>query len=263
LRKAIDRRERDYPKRRTKCITIGLSDARKENPSSDAPPHSLPPVHLSESNDSKVRGELGFDESKGSLSSESKETVDNNAGLNTGDLPPSESKSDSETELPFKFPATEGTSTEGNCMHSPLYSPTRLNSSSSEETTLDVKQEPSEGQRNSYYDPNDEFDLRNTLLAEQDDNFFSSSASSTSDHKTAPIERSIITGQDVEVIRSQSSAWQSENDALMAMRHLISKDSRPNLVIDKKALASVLFQSRPPSDALEELAKAQAESFKV
>jgi hypothetical protein len=49
----------------------------------------------------------------------------------------------------------------------------------------------------------------------------------------------------------------------MAMRHLISKDSRPNLVIDKKALASVLFQSRPPSDALEELTKAQAESFKV
>ncbi len=49
----------------------------------------------------------------------------------------------------------------------------------------------------------------------------------------------------------------------MAMRHLISKDSRPNLVIDKKALASVLFESHPPSDALEELAKAQAESFKV
>ncbi len=67
----------------------------------------------------------------------------------------------------------------------------------------------------------------------------------------------------MEIIRSQASAWQSENDALMAMRHLISKESRPNLVIDKKALASVLFQSRPPSDALDELAKAQAESFKV
>jgi hypothetical protein len=63
-------------------------------------------------------------------------------------------------------------------MHSPLYSSGRLNSSSSEEATLDVKQEPSEGQRNSNYDPNDEFDLRNTLLAEQDDNFLSSSVSS-------------------------------------------------------------------------------------
>ncbi len=94
-------------------------------------------------------------------------------------------------------------------MHSPFYSPGRLHSSSSEETTLDVNQEPSEGQRNSNYDPNDEFDLRNTLLAEQDDNYFlSSSASSTSDHKTASKERSIITRQDVEVIRSQASAWQ-------------------------------------------------------
>ncbi len=264
LRKSIEKRERDYPKRLAKCITIGLSDARKENPSSDAPPHSLPPVHLSESNDSKVQEELGFDESKRSLSSESKDTVDNNAGLNTGHLPPSESKSDSETELTFKFPPTEGTSTEGTSMHSPLYSPGLLQSSSSEETTLDVKQEPLEGQRNSNYDPNDKFDLRNTLLAEQDDNYFlSSSASSASDNKPSPTERSVITRQDVEIIRSQASAWQSENDALMAMIHLISKDSRPNLIIDKKALASILFQSRPPSDALEELAKAQAESFKV
>ena len=87
--------------------------------------------------------------------------------------------------------------------------------------------------------------------------------SSSSDNKTSPIERSVITRKDVEIIRSQASDWQTENDALMAMRHLISKDSRPNLVIQKEALASVLFQARPPSDALTELAKAQAESFKV
>jgi hypothetical protein len=154
-------------------------------------------------------------------------------------------------------------------MHSPLYSPGRLQSSSSEEATLDVKQKPMSGQGNSDYDtndpfrnhdPNDPFDIRNSTLYTQGDVSLSSSAS---DSKTAPIERSVITRKDVEIIRSQASDWQTENDALMAMRHLISKDSRPNLVIDKKALASVLFQSRPPSDALEELAKAQAESFKV
>jgi hypothetical protein len=269
LNKSVEKRERNYPKSLSKCVLIGLSDARKENPSSDAPPHSLPPVHLSESNDSKVQEELGFDESKQSLSSEFKDTGDNNAGLNAGHLPPSESKSDSETELPFKFPPTEGTSTEGTSMHSPLYSPGRLQSSSSEEATLDVKQEPTSGQgisdddlndpyRN--HDPNDPFDIRNSKLYTQGDVSFSSSAS---DSKTSPIERSVITRKDVEIIRSQASDWQTENDALMAMRHLISKDSRRNLVIDKKALASVLFQSRPPSDALEELAKAQAESFKV
>jgi hypothetical protein len=138
-----------------------------------------------------------------------------------------------------------------------------MSSSSSEETPTEVKQEPSEGQRNLNYDPNDEYDLRNNLLADQDDNFFSSSLSSASDNKTASKERSVITRQDVEVIRSHGSAWQSENDVLMAMRHLISKDSRPNLVIDKKALASVLFHSRPPPDVFDEIVKAQAESFKL
>jgi hypothetical protein len=55
-----------------------------------------------------------------------------------------------------------------------------MNSSSSEEASLDVKQEPSSGQGISNYDPNDEFDLRNNLLAEQGDVCFSSSLSSTS-----------------------------------------------------------------------------------
>jgi hypothetical protein len=178
----------------------------KENPSSDAPPHSFPPVHLSESNDSKVHDGLGSERSKELHASESKDTVADSAGLIAEHLPPSESKSDSETELPFKFPATEGTSTEANSMHSPLYSSGRPNSSSSEELTLEVKQEPPEGQRNSHYDPNDEFDLRNTLLAEQDDNHLSSSVS-TSDNKTASKERSVVTYQDVEIIRSQGSTW--------------------------------------------------------
>ncbi len=105
-------------------------EVRKENPSSDAPPHSFPPVHLSESNDSKVPDGLGSKESKGSHAYESKDAVADSAGIISERLPPSESKSDSETELPFKFPATEGTSTEGNSMHSPLYSPGRMNSSS-------------------------------------------------------------------------------------------------------------------------------------
>ncbi len=37
LRKALERREREYPKCLTKCITIGLSDARKENPRFSSP----------------------------------------------------------------------------------------------------------------------------------------------------------------------------------------------------------------------------------
>ncbi len=89
---------------------MNISDARKENPSSDAPPHSLPPVHLSESNDSKVPDGHGSEESKEPHSSESRDTADDSVGLISEHLPPSESKSDSETELPFKFPATEGTS---------------------------------------------------------------------------------------------------------------------------------------------------------
>jgi hypothetical protein len=35
------------------------------------------------------------------------------------------------------------------------------------------------------------------------------------------------------------------------------------MVIDKKALASVLFHSRPPLDVFDEIVKAQAESFKL
>jgi hypothetical protein len=135
-----------------------------------------------------------------------------------------------------------------------------------------VKQEPTSGLGVSDYglndandphrdhDLNDPFDIRNMPLYTQGDVCLSSSAS---DDKTSSVERSVITREDVEVIRSHASDWQTENDALMAMRHLISKDSRPNLVIHKEALASVLFQTRPPSDALAELARAEAESFKA
>jgi hypothetical protein len=68
-------------------LIIGLPDARKENPSSDAPPHSFPPVHLSESNDSKVHDGLGPEGSKEPHSSESKNTVADSAGLNSEHLP--------------------------------------------------------------------------------------------------------------------------------------------------------------------------------
>jgi hypothetical protein len=219
LKKAIEKRLKNYPKYPARCVTIGLSDVREENPSSDAPPHSLPPVHLSGSSDSKAQEKLGFDESKRPLLSESKDTVDSNAGLNAGHLPSSESKSDSEIELPFKFPPAEATSTEGTSMHSPIYSPGPLQSSSSEETTLEVKQEPTSGQGSDYdtneldpyrnHDPNDPFDIRNSALYTQGDIYLSSSAS---DSKNPPIERSVITRKDVEIIRSQASDWQTEND---------------------------------------------------
>jgi hypothetical protein len=54
-----------------------------------------------------------------------------------------------------------------------------MNSSSSDEASTEVKQEEFEGQRNPNYDPNDEDDLRNGLLADdhQDDHLFSSSLS--------------------------------------------------------------------------------------
>jgi hypothetical protein len=142
LRKSMEKRKRDYPARR---VTLGLEDVREENPSSDAPPHSLPPVHLSEFNDSKAQEKLGFDESRLLLSSDSKDTVDN-VGLNAGHLPLSESKFDSEIELPFEFPPVEGTSYEATSMHSASHSPGPLPSSSSEEATPEVKQEPNSGQ---------------------------------------------------------------------------------------------------------------------
>ncbi len=81
MKSSIEKRQKNYPKDPARCVTIGLSDVREENPSSDAPPHSLLPVHLSGSNDSKAQEELGFNESKQSLLSESKDTVGDNAGL--------------------------------------------------------------------------------------------------------------------------------------------------------------------------------------
>ena len=106
--------------------------------------------------------------------SESKDTVADSVGLTSEHLPSSENKSDSDTELPFKFPPIEGNSSEGAAMHSPLYSPGRMRSSSSEEATLDVKLEPTSGQRNLNYDHNDENDIRNGLLADDhpDDHLF-------------------------------------------------------------------------------------------
>jgi hypothetical protein len=65
------------------------------------------------------------------------------------------------------------------------------------------------GQRNSNHDPNDEYDLRNGMLAKDhpDDHLFSSSLSSASDNKTAPKERSVVTCKDVDMLRSLGSTW--------------------------------------------------------
>jgi hypothetical protein len=236
----------------------------KENPSSDAPPYSFAPAHPSESKDSKVNDELGLERAKESLVPESKDTVADSVGLTSEHLPSSEAKSDSETELLFQFPAKDSTSAEGKSAQLPLHPPAQMSSSSSsDEATTEVKQEPSEGQSHLNYDPNDESDLHNILADHHDDHLFSSSLSSASDNKTASKERSVVTCKDVDMIRSLGSNWQSESDVLMSMRHLTSKDSRPNLVIDKRALASVLFHSRPPPAVFEEIVKAQAESFKL
>ncbi len=95
-------------------------DTRKENPSSDAPPHSFPPVHLLESNDLNVLDGLEPKSSNNSHASESKDTVVDFAGISSEHLPQSESKSESETELLFEFPAEGGISCGGNPNHSPL-----------------------------------------------------------------------------------------------------------------------------------------------
>jgi hypothetical protein len=78
-------REKDIGKKRDKRVMLSdtldprlimnISDARKEDPSSDAPPHSFPSVHLSESKDSKVHDGHGSESSKGLHASESKDTV--------------------------------------------------------------------------------------------------------------------------------------------------------------------------------------------
>ncbi len=112
----------------------------KENPSSDAPPHFFPPVHLSESNDSKVNDELGLESSKKPLVPESKDTVADPVGVTSECLPSSEDNSDSETELPFQFPAKVTTSAEEKYAQSPLHPPARMSSSSSDEATTEVKQ---------------------------------------------------------------------------------------------------------------------------
>ena len=83
----------------------------KENPSSDAPPYSFPSAHPSESKDSKVNDGPELEGAKENLVSESndtvaesKDTVADSVGLTSVHLLSSENKSDSETELPFKFP---------------------------------------------------------------------------------------------------------------------------------------------------------------
>ncbi len=80
---------------------------------------------------------------------------------------------DSYFDLSFPYASP----TEGISMHSPIYSPGPLQSSSSEETTLEVKQEPTSGQGSEYdtneldpyrnHDPNDPFDIRNSALYTQ------------------------------------------------------------------------------------------------
>ncbi len=63
----------------------------------------------------------------------------------------------------FTFPEQGSTTVGATSGNSPLLSPTRINSSSSDHENQDVKQEPLEGP-NAPLDPNDEFDLRNTVL---------------------------------------------------------------------------------------------------
>ncbi len=69
-------------------LIVNISDARKENPSSDAPPHSFPPAPLPESNnDSKVNEELGLERSEKPLVPESKDTVADSVGVTSECLP--------------------------------------------------------------------------------------------------------------------------------------------------------------------------------
>ena len=124
-----------------------------------------PPLdRSSESKDSRAPDALEKKSSECTLTRESKNSfVKSRSVPPESIIPPSEAKSDAESEINlFTFPQGNHTTGCTDSGHSPLRPPGRMNSSSSDHENQDVKQEPHEGPY--VLDPNDEFDLRNGVL---------------------------------------------------------------------------------------------------
>jgi hypothetical protein len=164
----------------------------------------------------------------------------------------------------FTFPG-EGSSTVDNTSgHSPLLPPARMNSSSSDHEHQDVKQEAPEG---SYapLDPNDEFDLRNGILKDGNDtDYLPSDISTSGSESTAKRpERNVITEEDVQSLKQKADCWASEEDVLDMMERRGGKDTRPNVVVSKKAFANVVFNSRPVTFDIDSYIKFYTDSFEI
>jgi hypothetical protein len=136
---------------------------------------------------------------------ESKNSFVNSGGVAPESLIPSrEAKSDAESEINlFTFPQEGDTLVCADPGHSPLLSPARMNSSSSDHENQDVKQEPHEGPY--VLDPNDEFDLRNGVL--KSDIYDCLPSSSGSDRNNTRPERTVITEEDVQNFKEKANCW--------------------------------------------------------
>jgi hypothetical protein len=176
-------------------------------------------------------------------------------------LPVNESKSDPESEVNlFMFPDSGEASCARNSIHSPLLPPARMNSSSSDHEHQDVKKEPLEG-LNAPLDPNDEFDLRNDVLRSDISDCLPSS--SGSERITIQPERKVITENDVLCLKEKAHCWACTEDVLDMLEEKGIKNTRPNVVVSKKAFADVLFHSRPAAFDFSEYIKAYTDSYEI
>ncbi len=183
-------------------------------------------------------------------------------------LPVNESKSDPESEVNlFMFPDSGEASCARNSIHSPLLPPARMNSSSarmnsssSDHEHQDIKKEPLEG-LNAPLDPNDEFDLRNGVLRSDISDCLPSS--SGSEGIIIRPERKVITEEDVLSFKEKAHCWACTGDVLDMMEDKGIKNTRPNVVVSKKAFADVLFHSRPAAFDIGEYIKAFTDSIEI
>jgi hypothetical protein len=77
------------------------------------------------------------------------------------------------------------------------------------------------------------------------------------------LERNVITEEDVQALKQKADCWDTEADVLDLIERRGGKDTRPNVVVSKKAFANVLFHSRPVSFDINPYIKVYTESFEV
>jgi hypothetical protein len=244
-----------------------LPDSEKIRAMFPPPKHrhflSRPPDRPSESKDSRVPDALKKKSSECALTRESKNSFVNSESVESESLlPTSEAKTDTESDINlFAFPEVGGMTVGATSGHSSLPPPARMNSSSSDLENQDVKQEPLEGP-NAPLDLNDEFDLRNGILKSGDSPNYLPSSSESETPANLP-ERQIITEEDVQLLKQKADCWNSAEDVLDMMERRGGKDTRPNIVVSKKALANVLFHSRPVAFDMDAYIKAYLDSYEI